>query len=370
MRAADSWIAAAVLQCLLSCCSIHGYIWLLAAKIFVVGALSPVHHHRLSRASIALFFPVHHHRLGRASIALFFPVTSTSIRATQLDKESSSIDPTRGKGSQGEWAEWENDAHVDDDYSSDEDDDDYSYTGTGLIEMMKYASAAITPYQTTIPSSGLQIQPSAANSSVAVPGDVTSGGDSSSSTITTIAAVPIRGPDYWKGWSEEAPYFDEYDVQDDEGNWGRVADESSTGSSGPAILPVFGGGSSDLWTRYTTPSTDGPQGTSVIASSPTVSADASTHPAIDSSYDAAANDDVTTTILSRLQQLEARLDARLDAISSALPTAAATSPPTVDPLPPPTSALRLQLPPPAVIVPYMVLFATIQALINGFFQRW
>lgn len=342
-------IAAAVVQCLLSCCSIHGYILLLP----VVGALGPVH------------------RLGRASTSvLFVPVTSTSMRATQPDKESSSIDEARGKGSQGEWADWENDAHVDDDYSSTDDDDDgYSYTGTGLLDMMKYASAAVPPYQATIPSSGLQTQLLAANSSGAVEGEVSSGGDSSSTTSTTTAAVPtaIRDPDYWKGWSEEAPYFDEYDVQDDEGNWGR-ADESSSG--GDPALPVFGRGSSDLWTRNTAPSsmsTDEPQRTSIIASSPAGPA-ASTQlkPAIESS-DGNDDDVATTTILSRLQQLELHLDARLDAILSALQTATATGPASADPHP--TSAMRLQLPPPAVVVPYMVLFATIQALVNGFFQR-
>jgi len=348
-------IAAAVVQCLLYCCSIHGYILLLP----VVGALGPVH------------------RLGRASTSvLFVPVTSTSMPATQPDKESSSIDETRGKGSQGEWADWENDAHVDDDYSSTDDDDDgYSYTGTGLLDMMKYASATVPLYQTTIPSSGLQTQLLAANSSGAVEGEVSSGGDSSTINTTTTAVLTTtasRDPDYWKGWSEEAPYFDEYDVQDDEGNWGR-ADESSSG--GDQALPVFGRGSSDLWTRNAAPSrmsTDEPQRTSIIASSPAGPASASTqlNPAIDSSDD---NDDdaSTTTILSRLEQLELHLDARLDAISSALQTATATGPTSAaasaDPRP--TPALRLQLPPPAVVVPYMLLFATIQALVNGFFQR-
>lgn len=346
-------IAAAVVQCLLSCCSIHGYVLLLP----VVGTLGPVH------------------RLGRASNpVLFVPVTSTSIFATQPDKESSSIDETRGKGTQGEWADWENDAHVDDDYSSTDDDDDgFTYTGTGLLDMMKYASAAVPPYQTTIPSSGLQTQLLAANSSGAVEGDVFSGSDSSTiNTTTTAVLTAIRDPDYWKGWSEEAPYFDEYDVQDDEGNWGR-ADESSSG--GDPALPVFGRGSSDLWTRNAAPSrmsTDEPQRTSIIASSSVGPTNASKqlNPAIDSSDD---NDDdvATTTILSRLQQLELRLDARLDAISSALQTATAigTTSAAASADPHPTSALRLQLPPPAVVVPYMVLFATIQALVNGFFQR-
>lgn len=33
-------------------------------------------------------------------------------------------------------------------------------------------------------------------------------------------------------WSEEAPYFDEADVQDDEGNWGRSTGTPSIGTSG------------------------------------------------------------------------------------------------------------------------------------------
>ena len=351
MRTADSsWIAAAVVvQCLLARWTIHGYLLLLPAKTGFVGALSPLHH-----------------RVGRASSALFFPVPSSICATQRPDEESSSssssgssIDQMRGKGSQGEWAEWENDAHVDDEYSSDteDDDDSYSYTGTGLLDLMKYESTAIPPDQTMILSSNLQTQPSAANSSVAVSGNVTSG--SSTITITTAAEPMIRDPDYWKGWSEEAPYFDEYDVQDDEGNWGR-ADESSGGDT------VFGRGSSDLWTRATP--------------SPLVpAANASTQPLIPAI--GSLDDAVTATILSRLQQLETRLDARLDAISSSLQTAAATGPTSADrhPLPTPAdhhplsssadhqplpiSTVKLQLPPPAVVVLYMVLFVTIQALL-------
>jgi len=267
--------------------------------------------------------------------------------ATPQDKEAST--------SQGEWSDWENDAHVDDDYSE-EEGDDYAHMGSGLLDLMKYA--AVPPYQTTIHTNSLQEPPSAVNSSVAAVGYVSV--DLESTTSSTTTTSQSRDADYWKGWSEEAPYFDEYDVQDDEGNWGR-ADENIGDPA--AVYPVLGAGSSDLWTRAI-PSWAADKPTSILPEVTNISSDKVT---IDSSDIAATT--TATIILSRLQRLEERLDARLDGISSSLLTANPASPDAVPAHPIPLPAMRLQLPPPIVVVLYMVLFATIQALTKVLFQR-
>ena len=279
--------------------------------------------------------------VGRSAASEKTSMLVMPIRCATLpnsNKEFQEPSPT-ATGSQGEWSDWENDAHVDDEYT-DDDDDGSSYSGSGLLEMLK--SATDSSFQI---NSRLQIPlPTVISSDIVL---------ATASVNSTIS--PIRGADYWEGWSEEPPYFDEYDVQDDEGNWGRSDETIAGGLISPAL-----GDSSDLWTRAT-PSDDTIRVIGVTA--PIVSSSAS----IQSANQPIHPSDVTD-ILSYLQKLEARIDARLDLITSSItPSVASTSAPVAASS---TSVVRLQLPAPLIVVLYMVLFSTIQAVVNGFFQRW
>jgi hypothetical protein len=87
----------------------------------------------------------------------------------------------------GEWADWDNNSYAEDEFGEDGDDD------------VSKINQSIPPLQTVVQTSVFEV-----------------------------------------GWSEEPPYFDEDDVQDDEGNWGR-----SNGND-----DNFKSSNSDIWARY------------------------------------------------------------------------------------------------------------------------
>ena len=131
-------------------------------------------------------------------------------------KDDDIILPPVGKG---EWADWDSDSYVEEPYEADEEETEDE---EDAVVLSKGFDAII----------GAKLSPS------------DSGQWSPLSTGNKGESQGMSAADNWPGWSEEAPYFDEDDTQDDEGNWGRAE-----GADRPGYGAVSG--SSDLWTRQT-----------------------------------------------------------------------------------------------------------------------
>ena len=145
----------------------------------------------------------------------------SSIRLSSLVLKASKKDddvilPPVGKG---EWADWDSDSFVEEPYEADEEETEDEEDAVVLSKGFDSIIAA-------------KLSPS------------DSGQWSPLSTGNKGESQGMSAADNWPGWSEEAPYFDEDDTQDDEGNWGRAE-----GADRPGYGAVSG--SSDLWTRQT-----------------------------------------------------------------------------------------------------------------------
>lgn len=136
---------------------------------------------------------------------------SLRLQADQ-ENENDKFVPPPPTGSKGEWADWDTESYVEEPYEEEKEDNEVTF---------QKVEAAISEN----PVSSGQWSP-------LVTGNKKEG-----------EPQGMSASDNWAGWSEEPPYFDEDDVEDDEGNWGRAG----------ADKPGFGAvsGSSDLWTRQT-----------------------------------------------------------------------------------------------------------------------
>ena len=130
--------------------------------------------------------------------------------------------PPRTGGGQGEWADWDTDSYMEDEYVAEDDEEASSISPTLLSfaqtrrdERNNNSTPASIPAISQAPSSSAADwdRPDAFADRVPRLGEF---GDPSQ----------MREP-----WSEEAPYFDEADVQDDEGNWGRDSSMQFRGDS-------------------------------------------------------------------------------------------------------------------------------------------
>ena len=118
--------------------------------------------------------------------------------------------PPRTGGGQGEWADWDTDNYLEDEYV-DEDDETPSAIDPALLSLAQKT--------TTINDEAIQADPvsTTAQPQGTTPADWDRPDAYSRRKPSEFGdASLMREP-----WSEEAPYFDEADVQDDEGNWGR-----------------------------------------------------------------------------------------------------------------------------------------------------
>ena len=131
---------------------------------------------------------------GRHCFALF----------AEASQPSSAPPPPPPSTGRGEWSDWDSDAYLEEEFDPNDDDDD----GVPFFPSSLFAaSAAMNELAPTKPST------------------LISKGDKASTSVYRMADQEL--------WSEEAPYFDEADVQDDEGNWGRAEagkEEASIGS--------------------------------------------------------------------------------------------------------------------------------------------
>ena len=189
------------------------------------------------------------------------PPSQRSLFSTrpQKQKVDTTDFPPPPKNGNGEWSDWDNDAFVDSDGSElgalfgddivaipqmtielqedvavdavikrrvimEDDDDDIPPPPTGSRgEWDDWSGKG----QTFSPSSSPSSSSSSSSSSTWSPrkNDIGNQGKSASEN--------------WEGWSEDAPYFDEAEITDDEGNKGHYDDR-------PVMKSL---GSSDLWTR-------------------------------------------------------------------------------------------------------------------------
>ena len=167
--------------------------------------------------------------LARATSKL----SSVAIYASSKDDDI--IIPPIGKG---EWADWDSDSFVEEPYEADEEEIEEAEDAVVLSK--EFDSVKLVPTE-----SGQW------------------------SPLSTGKSQGMSAADNWPGWSEEAPYFDEDDTQDDEGNWGRAE-----GTDRPGYGAVSG--SSDLWTRQTPAEEPGNFKKVPVAAAPTVAPPAST----------------------------------------------------------------------------------------------
>lgn len=148
----------------------------------------------------------------------------------------------------GEWADWDTDGYIEEPYEGEDGDGDDgkvpSFAEFGAL-IAKSTSIVDDDDDKRIPSYEEELQlrkDAAAAKLIIVPSS--SGQWSPLSSSKKGEPMGMSASDNWAGWSEDAPYFDEDDSQDDEGNWGR-----SEGADRPGYGAVSG--SSDLWTRQT-----------------------------------------------------------------------------------------------------------------------
>lgn len=158
--------------------------------------------------------------------------------------------PPTGKG---EWADWDTDEYIEEPYESEEGDnsDDKVPSFAEFGALITKSTGSFVDDDKRIPSyeEELQLRKDAAAAKLiitpaAAAAAVSSGQWSPLSSGKKGEPMGMSASDNWAGWSEDAPYFDEDDSQDDEGNWGR-----SEGADRPGYGAVSG--SSDLWTRQT-----------------------------------------------------------------------------------------------------------------------
>lgn len=128
--------------------------------------------------------------------------------------------PPRTGGGQGEWADWDTDNYLEDEYV-DEDEVTPSAVDPALLALAQKGADANDE------ASNFNQLPSS-QSKMKAPADwdrpdAYSGRLSKSNEFGDASLM--REP-----WSEEAPYFDEADVQDDQGNWGRDASMQFSGA--------------------------------------------------------------------------------------------------------------------------------------------
>jgi hypothetical protein len=136
---------------------------------------------------------------------------SLRLRADK-ENENDKFVPPPPTGSKGEWADWDTESYVEEPYEEDKEDKEVTFQGVeAAISENPVSSGQWSPLATGNKKEG--------------------------------ESQGMSASDNWAGWSEEPPYFDEDDVEDDEGNWGRAGEDK----------PGFGAvsGSSDLWTRQT-----------------------------------------------------------------------------------------------------------------------
>ena len=183
--------------------------------------------------------------------------------------------PPTGKG---EWADWDTDEYIEEPYESEEgdssDDKEPSFAEFGAL--IAKSTSSFLDDDKRIPSyeEELQLRKDAAAAKLiitpaAAAVAVSSGQWSPLSSGKKGEPMGMSASDNWAGWSEDAPYFDEDDSQDDEGNWGR-----SEGADRPGYGAVSG--SSDLWTRQTPVETPSVSAKSVTADIQSQHADVST----------------------------------------------------------------------------------------------
>ncbi|KAJ1409657.1 hypothetical protein B484DRAFT_423311 [Ochromonadaceae sp. CCMP2298] len=178
----------------------------------------------------ALQWPAHtaHVHVQRFS-SLVRSGRSRALWATD-DQQPQPPPPERTSGT-GEWADWENDAHVDDPWDPDEALD--PSFGDSMFSMMK-ASMGVARGGVADLLERVEEQnggwgnrtTTQTQASTMVDVDVEEVGVGVRGKEQTVMWTREADSQDWSGWSEEAPYFDESDVQDDEGNWGRANDES------------------------------------------------------------------------------------------------------------------------------------------------
>jgi hypothetical protein len=157
--------------------------------------------------------------------------------------------PPTGKG---EWADWDTDEYIEEPYESEDGDssDDKVPSFAEFGALIAKSTSSFVDDDKRIPSYEEELQlrkDAAAAKLIIVPPAavaVSSGQWSPLSSGKKGEPMGMSASDNWAGWSEDAPYFDEDDSQDDEGNWGR-----SEGADRPGYGAVSG--SSDLWTRQT-----------------------------------------------------------------------------------------------------------------------
>ena len=118
---------------------------------------------------------------------------------------------------QGEWDDWDNEDNRMDDESLEEDDASSALRAMELFAQAQKAQGMLpknTSEESTVKDAG------EAKSST---GGQDNKWDAFSGGSPLISMGVDSGSDW--GFSEETPYFDEDDVQDDEGNWGRTDED-------------------------------------------------------------------------------------------------------------------------------------------------
>mmetsp|Transcript_10400 Transcript_10400/g.10026 ORF Transcript_10400/g.10026 Transcript_10400/m.10026 type:complete len:297 (-) Transcript_10400:64-954(-) len=216
--------------------------------------------------------------IGLRSNQICSPKTVGYFRSSvrlQADKEDENFIPPPPPNSKGEWSDWDTESYVEEPY---EEDKEETLQGAEDKEVtLQGAEAAISE------------------------NPISSGQWSPLNTGNKKEGEPqgMSASDNWAGWSEEPPYFDEDDVEDDEGNWGRASEDK----------PGFGAvsGSSDLWTRQTPdvqiPTTPAAQMPSTSTPTQTVAAVSTSAPVQQSGAD-------TLTVVLEMNRQFAALDTK------------------------------------------------------------
>lgn len=139
-------------------------------------------------------------------------------RKTTFLQLSSKSDDAKQVG-RGEWEDWDKEASLDDEFRVYDDDDDEG-NATKLHSFLSQVSA--------LQANNASLAQSSPFSTVPV---------NQQDLNTDVLRRPVGDSVSWDGWREEPPYFDEHDVQDDEGNWGRSEDKQSTKLTTFEIMP-------------------------------------------------------------------------------------------------------------------------------------
>lgn len=216
-------------------------------------------------------------------------VAKSNRRLVMLHSENAERSPEVAPG-HGEWPEWDQEASLDEElYSYDEDNNSSANLSSGFMMEISTINAGralvgnlTSKIRDNINNSDLQKSTTLPKSSSSIdPGDV----PRRSSSLSD-----------WKGWSEEPPYFDEDDVQDDEGNWGRKdksdSDTVLIPSTSSFSSSTVQSSSSSEWDRFT--GSGSSLKMEVVSQAPT-----KTSPAQDST--------TITSLITRIDLLEKKL---------------------------------------------------------------